>query len=188
MRRFADATGIRVSSKTRQLDITDGNLSQHPIVFMHGWRRFSPSATERETVGNDLRRGGFLLADSICASREFADSFRREMEIIFPDQRLARIPVDHDIIRGERYRGYDLTSVTLRDPQARAEGDPLSARLSKVAPLLEGIEIDGRYVVVFSPYDISCALENSPSLECKGYVRQDAARIGVNVLLYALQN
>jgi hypothetical protein len=187
MRRVGEATRIHVNSKTRLLDITDGSLSQHPIVFMHGRRKFSLSPTERETLGAYLRRGGFLLADSICASREFADSFRREMEIIFPDQRLARIPVDHDIIRGTRYRGYDLTTVTLRDPQARAEGDPLSARLSKVAPLLEGLELDGRYAVVFSPYDISCALENSPSLECKGYIRQDAAKIGVNVLLYALQ-
>ena len=54
--------------------------------------------------------------------------------------------------------------------------------------MLEGIELDGRFAVVFSPYDISCALENSPSLECKGYIREDAAKIGSNVILYALQN
>ena len=29
--------------------------------------------------------------------------------------------------------------------------------------------------------------ENTPSLECRGYVTEDAARIGVNVILYALQ-
>ena len=54
-------------------------------------------------------------------------------------------------------------------------------------PLLEGVEIEGRLAVVFSPYDLSCALENQASLECKGYVREDAARIGANILLYALQ-
>ena len=37
----------------------------------------------------------------------------------------------------------------------------------------------------FSPYDISCALENRESLECEGYTRKDAARIGLNVLLYS---
>ena len=46
--------------------------------------------------------------------------------------------------------------------------------------------IDDRYSVIFSPYDISGALENHESLECLGYARRDAARIGLNVLLYAL--
>jgi len=34
---------------------------------------------------------------------------------------------------------------------------------------------------------LSCALEKHDSLECRGYTREDAARIGLNVLLYALQ-
>jgi hypothetical protein len=188
LRILGDETTVRVSSNARVLDITDESLSLYPIVFMHGRRQFRLTATEREALGDYLRRGGFLFVDSICASREFSDSFRREMETIFPDQRLTRIPVEHELIRGQRYRGFDLTTVTLRDPQAREGRDRLAARLSPVAPLLEGIEIDGRYAVVFSPYDISCALESSPSLECKGYIRRDAAHLGVNVLLYALQN
>ena len=61
------------------------------------------------------------------------------------------------------------------------------ARLTKIQPYLEGLEIDGRFAVIFSPYDISCAMENHASLECKGYVKQDAARLGINILLYALQ-
>jgi hypothetical protein len=51
---------------------------------------------------------------------------------------------------------------------------------------LEGIKLGDRYAVVFSPYDISCALENHASLECEGYIRQDAARIGINVVMYSL--
>jgi hypothetical protein len=34
---------------------------------------------------------------------------------------------------------------------------------------------------------LSCALENQSSLECKGYTKEDAAKIGVNIVLYALQ-
>jgi hypothetical protein len=40
---------------------------------------------------------------------------------------------------------------------------------------------------VLSPYDISCALEKGASLECNGYLPADAARLGANVLLFALQ-
>ena len=64
----------------------------------------------------------------------------------------------------------------------------MRSRIEQTAPVLEGILIDGRLVVVFSPYDLSCALENQASIECKGYVREDAAKIGINVLLYAMQN
>ena len=52
---------------------------------------------------------------------------------------------------------------------------------------LEGLELDGRIAVILSPFDISCALEKGASLECKGYITPDAARLGANVLLYALQ-
>ena len=62
-----------------------------------------------------------------------------------------------------------------------------TAKLVKTTPLLEGLEIEGRTAVILSPYDISCALEKGASLECKGYIPADAARIGANVLLYALQ-
>jgi hypothetical protein len=80
-----------------------------------------------------------------------------------------------------------LSQVAFRDPQIRTDQGPLQSKLTKIKPLLEGVEIDGRLAVVFSPYDLSCALENQASLECKGYVKEDAARIGVNVVLYALQ-
>jgi len=41
--------------------------------------------------------------------------------------------------------------------------------------------------VVFSRYDLSCALERHDSLDCRGYTREDAARIGLNVVLYSVQ-
>ncbi|MGN6135468.1 MAG: DUF4159 domain-containing protein [Aureliella sp.] len=41
--------------------------------------------------------------------------------------------------------------------------------------------------VVFSPLDMSCALESRHSLQCRGYLREDAARIGINIILFALQ-
>ena len=48
------------------------------------------------------------------------------------------------------------------------------------------MRIDGRWAVIFSPLDISCALENHEAIECRGYRREDAARIALNVLLYAI--
>ena len=87
----------------------------------------------------------------------------------------------------EALGGLRLQSAMLRDPQIRDDRDPLTARLTQTTPLLEGLEVNGRIAVILSPYDLSCALEKGVSLECKGYIPADAARIGANVLLYALQ-
>ncbi|HPZ83693.1 MAG TPA: DUF4159 domain-containing protein, partial [Thermogutta sp.] len=57
----------------------------------------------------------------------------------------------------------------------------------QVRPELEGIRLEDRWVVIFSPYDLSCALERQQAIGCRGYSPEDAARIGINVLLYSLQ-
>ena len=183
---FGQKAELSVASETRLIAPTDEGLLDYPIVFMHGRRAFKFTAAERQALAAHLQRGGFLLADAICASGEFTESFRSEIKAMFPDSKLVRITSSHPLMTPE-FRGFDITTVTLRDPQARGGDDPLVARNVKAAPLLEGLEIDGRLAVIFSPYDLSCALENHASLDCKGYLKADAAKIGVNVLLYALQ-
>ncbi|HTN77738.1 MAG TPA: DUF4159 domain-containing protein, partial [Pirellulaceae bacterium] len=176
---------LRVSTEQHLLAPTDAELLNYPLVFMHGRRAFQWSPAERKALQAYLTRGGFLFADSICASPQFTESFRREMKALFPESQLVRLPIDHSLLSTE-LRGFDLKSVTVRDPQSRG-ADGLEAKLTKTEPNIEALEIDGRIAVVFSPLDLSCALENQSSLECKGYIKTDAAKIGVNILLQALQ-
>ena len=51
---------------------------------------------------------------------------------------------------------------------------------------MEGIRLDGRLVVLFSPYDLSCALENKNVSDCDGYTREHAMLIARKIVLYAL--
>ena len=62
----------------------------------------------------------------------------------------------------------------------------LAAQVREVEPFLEGIEIDGRFVVLYSKYDVSCALQRQSSVTCSGYLHEDAIKLGVNIILYAL--
>jgi hypothetical protein len=177
---------MRVDYEKRLLAPTDPKFVECPIVFMHGRRAFQFSPAERKALKDFLDNGGFLFADAICASKEFASSLREEMKAIYPNTQFNRIPPSHALFTDE-FHGFNLSSVELRDPQVRADNDPLTSKLVKTKPLLEGVEIDGRIAVILSPYDISCALERGASLDCKGYSTPDAARLGANVLLYALQ-
>jgi len=176
---------MRVDYEKRLIAPSDPKLLEYPLVFMHGRRAFHFSAADRKALKDYIDRGGFLFADAICANKEFATALREELKAIYPDAQFNRIPLTHPIFSAA-FHGFTLASVELRDPQIRAENDPLTAKLVKTTPLLEGLEIDGRIAVILSPYDISCALEKGASLECKGYTPADAARLGTNVLLYAL--
>jgi hypothetical protein len=167
------------------IGIGDESLFRYPLVFMHGRREFRLTPAERERLGEYLRRGGTLLADAICASRPFATALRRELGDALAGRAIERIPSD-DPLFTTAYGGFDIRQVTLRDPESGDSSRPLAARVRQVEPQLEGISVDGRWVVIFSPYDISCALEEHEAIGCRGYSRQDAARIGLNVLLYSL--
>ncbi|MHB1034029.1 MAG: DUF4159 domain-containing protein [Pirellulales bacterium] len=177
---------IRVGTEHRLLPITDPTLFDYHLVFMHGQRNFSLTAAERKQLRTYVERGGMVFADSICASPQFDAAFRREMKAVFADKAMERIPVTHPLF-SPTYGGFNLASVTRREPSSRAGGGPMKANLVKVEPYLEGIKFDGRFGVIYSRYDLSCALENQGSMDCNGYTREDAARIGLNVVLYSLQ-
>ncbi len=186
MRYVRQEVELRALAERSILPATNKSLGDYPILFAHGRHGFRWNDAERKALANHFKNGGFLFADAICASPQFATAFRREMEAIFPGQKLQRIPANHPLFSDE-YGGFNLARVTLNDPKMRQAGERLDARRTQIAPLLEGLQIDGRYAVIFSPYDISCALESSTSMECKGYIKADAARIGTNIILFALQ-
>jgi hypothetical protein len=186
MRYVRQEVELRALVEHRVVPATSERLFEYPLLFTHGRRGFRWNAAERKALADYIANGGFLFADAICASPEFADSFRAEMEAIFPGQKLERIPVNHPLFSNE-FGGFDLSRVTLNDPLLREDGGRLDARRTQTTPVLEGLQVNGRYAIVFSPYDISCALESSSTLECKGYIKVDAARMATNVILFALQ-
>ena len=184
LRAAARELGARVDERTTLVDPADAALFDYHLVFMHGRQGFAFDAARRQRIRQFLERGGTLLADSVCASPAFAAAFREEIAAILPEGRLEEIPPNDPIFTKGEYGGYDIRTVTLREP---AGGDgPLTSRKREIAPKLEGVQIGDRWAVIFSPYDLSCALEKQNSLECTGYGRDDAEKIALNILLYSL--
>jgi hypothetical protein len=177
---------MRTGAEAREVGLTDEALFDYHLVFMQGRSMFRLTDGERKQLRTYIERGGMLFANSICASKTFTESFRREMATIFPDKPLEPIPANDPLLT-PAYGGFDLSTVTRRDPQRATGNEPLRDVLRKVPPELDGIKFGDRYGVVFSRHDLSCALEKQNSLECQGYIREDAGRIGLNVLLYSLQ-
>jgi len=176
---------IHVTAEPTELAITDSALFDYHFAFMHGRNAFHLTDAERKQLRTYVQRGGLVFANAICANKAFAESFRREMQTIFPDQPLKPIPKDDPLLT-PAYGGFDVTTVKRRDPQERSAKGPLKAIDRSGPPELEVVRIGKRYGVIFSPLDLSCALEKQDTMECRGYSRDDAARIGLNVVLYSL--
>jgi hypothetical protein len=174
----------RFSSETRQVKLTDPDLFNYDVLFMHGRTNFRFTDAERKQLRKYLEKGT-IIGDSICASKDFTEAFRREMNELMTDKniKLEPIPATHPMFTRE-FGGYDLSQVMRREPRSRVGDAPLKANSRRGAPELEGLKVGDRYAVIFSPYDLSCALEKHDSLECEGYTRDDAERIGLNILLY----
>lgn len=181
------ANGMTASTKRWDISPADKNIFRYLVVYMHGRNGFSMSDASKKRLKEYLtKRGGLLFADACCGSLAFDRSFRELMAdpAMFGKGALKRIPMTHEIFTTKI--GNDIRKVKRRMPESSSKTATIKASTKTVEPYLEGIEVNGRLVVIYSKLDISCALERQASIACAGYTEKDAAKIGMNVLLYAL--
>ena len=180
---FRRETKALVDPKTPKLSATSQELEKYPIAYIHGRTKFSFSEEERQGLRKHFENGGVILGDAICGSQEFSKSMREEFSKVLPEAKWKLLPIDHPLFLKDGPGGYDLRNVALIDP-TKGDVDLVKARRDGPAEI-EALEWNDRILVLFSPNDLSCAMESKHSLQCKGYVREDAFRIGINLILYS---
>lgn len=158
---------------------TDPEMLDHPVAYLTGHFAFDLSADDRAALSTYLRRGGFLFVEACCGREAFGKSARKLAKQLYPNAVLKRLPPDHPILRGEP--GFDLRKVTYRAAVERQ-----NPKLTTVE--LWGVEDSGRLVLVFSPFGMGCGLEDHKCFNCRGLVPEDARKLAVNIVLYALSN
>ncbi|MDZ4851712.1 MAG: DUF4159 domain-containing protein [Pirellulaceae bacterium] len=161
-------------------------LEEAPIVYLSGRRRFQFSDAERQHLKAYFENGGMVLGDAVCGSGEFADAVREELRAVLKDANWVKMPSNHPMLTTE-FEGFDVRRVTILNPGTQT-GQAMQMQRYEGIPVIEMLMWKERVVAIFSPYDLSCALESRQSSQCRGYPRADAARIGINMLLYALLN
>jgi hypothetical protein len=174
--------GIDVILQTRAIQPTDPNLPDYKFVYMHGRREFTIPEEGRKRLRDHLETGGLLLADACCGDEKFDKSFRALMQQMFPDRKLEPIKLD-DPLFSERV-GRRITTVHCRTQRG--------APYAPMAPQLEGIRLDpgdprSPWIVVYSKYDLGCALDRHSTTDCLGYSHESALELAAQVVLYALK-
>ena len=113
----------------------------------------------------------------------------------FPPTSPISPPTDTVTPSGSRPRTWAVNSAVRRAfsacCSARVGFDLSDVQYTKAAgggidrPRLEGVKVDGHWAIIYSPYDIGCALERQQGLDCKGYTHESAMRIAANIVIYA---
>jgi len=170
-------TSVKAQIARRELSLSDPELFSSPFLYMAGHEEFAPfTSQERENLRRYLLAGGLLLIDDASGSKDldFDRAVRREMETIFPDSRLKRLPEDHAV-----FRSFYLS--------------PKVAGRRLGNPYLEGIDIDGQTVVIYSQNDLAGVWVRDrlgnwlydcvPGGELQ---RLEAMKLFLNIIIYSL--
>ena len=101
---------------------------------------------------------------------------------LFPGKDGVRLkPLDpkHPVYSGKT--GFQLGELKFRPLLAKELG-----KRGTAIPPLEGLAIDGRFVILYSKYDWCCALQGDRPFSCRGYMDEDGGKLAVALLLYAM--
>lgn len=170
-------TSVVTESDPAEVRPADTALFRHPFLYLAGDRGFSlPPESDLVRLRRYLTYGGFLLVDSAegRAGGAFDESVRRLLAAVLPGELPARIPDEHVV-----WKSFYVLS--------GAPGRILAA------PYVEGVERDRRLAVIYSQNDLGGAWARDGYGHWEYEVmpggdgqREDAFRLGVNVVMYAL--
>jgi hypothetical protein len=181
--------GIDVVRQTKPLKIGDPDLFNFKFNYMHGRRAFELTEDQRKKLKEHLQNGGLLLADAACGNKEFDKAFRAMIEQTF-GRPLEPIAME-DPFYGEQISNLFRSGPGLatKKVQCRIERGKLPITMD---PQLEGVRLDPKnpkspWIVVYSKYDIGCALDKHASSDCLGYTHESALNLAIQAVLYTLK-
>jgi hypothetical protein len=175
--------GMDVSLQAEEVRLGERASVTFKFLYMHGRNPFAFPKEELKRLRFNLETGGLLLADACCGSKSYDKAFRDTVKEVWPDKALEPIPLTDELF------GQELNDTAIKAVRCRREGTDgrPETNYRTVPPQLEGIKINGRWVVIYSKYDIGCALENHQAVDCLGHDHDSAVQLAKAAVLYALR-
>ena len=163
----AGQTNLKVNKKFCPVRLDAEALFDYPFCVMSGNESFALTQKERDQLRKYLTQGGFLLVSPGCSDEKWDKSFREEIKVCFPEYPLEKIPMTHPI--------FSLVN-PIRELKEK-HGRTVS---------LEGLQINGRLVLVYSAEGLNDVEHAEGCCCCGGNEIQEPARVNVNVFTYAV--
>lgn len=174
---LVEYTTLKVDTQENIITLSSEDIFKCPFCYLSGHKLVQFTKKEKENFEKYVKNGGFVFVDDCNHDIDglFAKSFEKQMDELFGEAELKKIPSDHEIynIFFEFEDGPPTTSQELN-----GWGDDL------VHEYLKAIEINGRIAVLYSNKDYGC--EWDYDFRNKRWYKIDNTRFGVNIVMYAL--
>lgn len=174
---IVEYTTIDVDTVENIVPLGSDALFENPFCYLSGHKLVQFTKKERENFEKYVNNGGFVFVDDCNHDIDglFAKSFERQMEDIFGNKALKKIPNNHLLYRSffEFEKGPPTTSQELN-----GWGDDI------VHDYLKAIEVNDRIGVLYSNKDYGC--EWDYDFRNKRWYKIDNTRFAVNIVMYAL--
>ena len=162
-------TAIPTERRFKSVKLAAKELFNYPFAMMTGEKNFYFTAKERKNLKQHLEKGGFILASAGCSNKDFDKAFRREIKRIFGKNKMTPIPMTHPLFK----------TVNKIDKLETAHSSGTKAQL-------EGLTINGKLVMVYSPHGLNNTANTKGCCCCGGNEITNSLDVNVNILVYAL--
>jgi hypothetical protein len=160
-------TTLKVNTRFCPVRLDAEGLFDFPFCVMSGNEDFKFTEAERTQLRKYLTQGGFLLVSPGCSDAKWDKAFRAELKLCFPQYELKPIPMSHPIF----------STVNQISRLTDKNGKQV---------VLEGLEINGRLVLVHSKEGLNDVANAKGCCCCGGNEIRDPAKVNVNVFTYAV--
>ncbi|MEM1085066.1 MAG: DUF4159 domain-containing protein [Verrucomicrobiota bacterium] len=164
----ARETGMEISPKFLRIALAKSEVFKTPICVFTGEGNFTLSEAERKNLRRYLENGGFVMASPGCSDAGWNRAFQREIAAVLPDLSFSSIPMDHELFSTV----FNITEI----------------RTYSKKVTLQGVHINGRLALLYSPEGLNDAKNAKGCCCCGGAEIKQARQVNVNALVYALLN
>lgn len=159
-------TGLNIAPKFARVVLAEAEVFNTPLCIFTGEGDFRLKASEQEKLKKYLENGGFVLASPGCSDKKWNASFKREIALALPGYQLTQIPMSHELF--STVHGISRLEVKGKTTH------------------LQGIFVNGRLALVYSPEGLNDASNAKGCCCCGGAEIKDAKLVNVNAVAYAL--
>ncbi|WP_142785939.1 DUF4159 domain-containing protein [Changchengzhania lutea] len=161
----------KINPKPEIVEVGSSDIFQYPYLHMTGHGNVFFSDSDAENLRNYLISGGFLHIDDNYGMEPY---LREALKTVFPNKDLLEIPADHELFYS---------------PYAFPNGLPKIHEHDGQRPQALGLFHEDRLILLFTfESDLGDGWED-PEVHNDPYdVRQQALKMGANIVKYAFEN